>query len=270
MYDRIDWGSMIHLIKDVWSHRNIVLSQISVELKLSTADTRLGYLWWIVDPVVMMAVYYFVVHVLMQRGGDDFHVFLLSALVAWQWFAKSVNAGTAAFPRSSALIAEVHFPLSLLLLVPIMVNGIYVFFGFIVVVLFVWRVPGPELIFLIPVMAVQAVLTLGIICFLAVLNVYLRDIQRIIGFILRAWWFLSPVLYSADLVLNSDKVSDTAKTLFMLNPFATLLPAYREILLRGNSPDWTALAFWGVLALGILQLSYMLLRSKESQIAKYV
>jgi len=240
------------------------------DLKLSTANTWLGYLWWIVDPLFMMMVYYFVVHLLFERGGDNYHVFLLSALVAWQWFAKSISTCTAAFPRASVLISEVKFPLFTLLLVPTLVNGIYALFGFFVVLLFVGELPSIALLYLIPLMLVQVILILGLACFLSVLNVYARDVQRMIGFVLRAWWFMSPVLYGIELVLENDKIPQLVKDLFLLNPFSTLFPAYREILLNGQIPDMINVGLWGGGSLIVLQAGTLLLRKNENRIAKTI
>ncbi|MCG8433572.1 MAG: hypothetical protein MJA83_06040, partial [Gammaproteobacteria bacterium] len=149
-------------------------------MRKSTVDLRLGPIWWLLDPLVMMAIYYFVVHLVLGRGGDNYHVFLLSGLVVWQWFARAMTRGTNAISSSVALITKIRIPLFTLLLAPVIVNMFYAIIGFMVVMLFAGQIPVFATLSLIPLMLVQCILTLALISFLSILRVFFADTGRLL------------------------------------------------------------------------------------------
>ncbi|HYD64549.1 ABC transporter permease [Azospirillum sp.] len=261
---------MIDMLKEVWRYRYVVVVQTWATLRASNVNTRLGPLWWFFEPLAMMFVYYFVLHTMMGRGGPGYHVFVLSALIVWKWFSQSVSQSAGTFVRNRNLILQVRFPLLCLIVAPILANLFHTLLGVAVVLLFALRVPGLELLYLVPLFLVQFLFTLGLSVLVSIVNVYVRDLEHSLSAILRAWWFLSPVLYDVSLVLESDRVPEFAKTLFMLNPLATLLPAYRGVLLDGVAPDMAAVGACGAVSLVLVLLGTALLQAQQRVIPKMI
>jgi len=261
---------MIRLGKDLSEYSHVLLVQVWVELKTSITNTRLGYLWYILDPLLLMIIYYFVVRVVFERGGPGYHIFILCGLVAWQWFAKSITRGTTAFGRSKSLIQQVKVPLAVYVLSPILIYMVFVLFGFAIVIIFSRNFNLPSLVFLFPLLIVQLLLTFSLCCFLSVANVHMPDIQKFVVYGLRFLFYLTPILYSPSRVLDSAKVPQIGKMLFLCNPFASLMPAYRDVLINGTVPHLTPILLWFGVSLMLLQIGILLVRSQSKAVPKMI
>lgn len=261
---------MIRLIEELYSYWNVLWVQIWVELKVSVVGTRLGYLWWILDPLFLMMVYYFVMGIIFQRGDPDYHVFLLCGLVPWQWFTRALILGTTAITRNTHLIKQTNIPLPIYILAPILIQMFFAFFGFAIVVLFVFKISFPLILFLFPLMFLQIIFTFGLSCFLSVANVYFHDTQHFIAYTLRFGMYLSPILYSTSQVLDSEKIPKIGKILYLFNPFVLIIPGYRDILMYGQSFDWRYLFLWIVVSLVLLETGLKLLRTRHGHVPKMI
>jgi ABC-type polysaccharide/polyol phosphate export permease len=142
--------------------------------------------------------------------------------------------------------------------------------GFAIVITFSYQFNFLIYIYLLPLLTVQLLLIIALSCFLSVTNAYLPDIQKFVLYGIRLLFYLSPVLYDSSRVLNSDKVPIFAKTVFQCNPFASLLPAYRDVLIRGLVPDMEIILIWFGIAVILLQLGVMLVRNQRNYIPKLI
>ncbi|MBL28856.1 MAG: hypothetical protein CMM50_15040 [Rhodospirillaceae bacterium] len=255
---------------EIWNARPILRSEIQSELKSSIADSPIGYVWWFAEPLAMMLVFYFLIGVVFQRGGEGYLMSILTALVAWQWFAKSIGNSTTAFIKSKKFISAINFPLSTLVLARVATNFVYFFFGMVLVVVFNYNSLSKMMFFLPILIFVQFIVTLGFGILLALVTVFVRDVQRMIPVVLRALWFLSPVFYEASDVLMSDKVPAWGKMLFQLNPLSTLLTSYRAVILYGEMPQWSGLAAWSAVGLLLIALGGVSLRRTGGILPKLV
>jgi ABC-type polysaccharide/polyol phosphate export permease len=134
-----------------------------------------------------------------------------------------------------------------------------------VVVLGVLAIFGPrhpEGLLVLPLLvAIQIVMNLGFAYLLAAANVFFRDIQHILGILLTAWYFLTPVLFSIDLLANRP----TERELLYLNPMTSVIVSYQRALLDGIAPEWDRLAYSAVFAMVIFALGFAYFRrSKDS------
>lgn len=240
------------------------------ELKNNTANNRLGFLWWFLDPLAMMAVFYFVVQVVFKRGGEDYHLFILSALLAWQWFARSLTGSANAIAGAAGLLSRTRVPPGALILVPIIANGMFALVGLLLVKLISGTSWGMQTLWVFPGLLVQMLLSAGIGTLLATLTPVFPDIRRMLGFITRAWWFLSPVLYDASRVMDASGVPQWAKTAFMMNPMTVLLPIYRWALLDRGTVYLDKLPVLAVISFVLLVVSIFVLRWALPRIMKMV
>lgn len=229
---------MLKLIRDLWTYRGVLYAQLIADLRSSVVGTRLGYLWWLLDPLFLMAIYYFLVQGVLQRGGDDYAFFIFCGIVPWQWFARSLQGAATAFTRNKSLILSVPVPYSVYVLSPIVLHSAFALFGLALMLAvydatLLWRLP-----LVLPLMLVQLLLTFGLGLLLASATVFLRDLAKFADYGIRILFYLSPVIYTVDRVVGSETMPAWAKTVFMLNPFAHLLPEYRDVLLQrwGNPP----------------------------------
>ena len=257
---------MIKFINDIVVHWHILEVRIWSDIKSTVVGTRFGYIWWVLDPIFMMLIYYYVVHIVLSRGGPDYAYFLLTGLIGWQWFTRSFNLGVAAFTRNSGLIQINPSPLGHYILSPILVHLFFAVIGFFFVTLLIdpmnllfW----PGLIFI---LITQLLLTFGLCCFFAVLNVFFRDTVKLFDYILRALMFFSPILYAPERVLEAPSIPQWLKILFQLNPFATLIPAYRDVILHASFGINFETLLLSVISIVLVQLGLMFLRNFQNRI----
>jgi ABC-type polysaccharide/polyol phosphate export permease len=254
-------GLVVEAARDIWSRRRLVWYLVRADLKKKGADSLLGNLWWVLDPLLQMLVYVVLVEVLFQRKQPDYPLFIFAAILPWKWFTSSVGDGITAVTAQDRLIKQVHFP-KIVLPTAAAVAGIANFaFGLIPLfaLLLLWyptRLSGYLL--LVPLIAVvQLVFTVALTFAVSAINVFFRDVGNLSRHVLRLWFYLSPALYGQTTI---NQLATDHKELFRimeLNPFYTLFTAYRSVIYGAETanngsvppmaPDWAAL---GGLALG--------------------
>jgi homopolymeric O-antigen transport system permease protein len=121
----------------------------------------------------------------------------------------------------------------------------------------------------IPVIAVvQLLFTLGVATLLAAVNVFYRDVSNLSRHVLRMWFYLSPVLWSADDISHITGKQEWLGTLVVLNPFYQLLASYRNVVYEGHAPHWAGLFWLAVFSLGLLILAVWWFKRVEPSFAK--
>jgi ABC-2 type transport system permease protein len=125
------------------------------------------------------------------------------------------------------------------------------------------------MLLLIPVIAVvQFAFTLAVSIALSSLNVFYRDVGNLARHFLRLWFYLSPGLYSIDLLKEAGRDYPELLQIVLLNPFAVLFEAYRDVIYVGRAPDWLGLAILLVVSLGFVALATLLFKRVEPAFAK--
>jgi ABC-type polysaccharide/polyol phosphate export permease len=250
------------------ARRDLLRELVVSELKVSSAETYLGWFWWLLDPLLMMLIYWLVVGGLLGRGLDQYApypIFVLCALVPWKHLSTSVSQSTSVLRAREPLIKSVSFP-TIVLPVSLILSGfVYFLFGFAVLTAsaVIWRSPhhtgGLLPLAQVPLlMVLQVTVVTGLCLPLASLGVAVRDLTNLMNHVLRAGFFLSPSLYGIDLVqgLLEGRLGGTAAQIgfyaYMLNPFAVLITGYRDAVFYGRflpAELWLIVAVEAVLLL---------------------
>jgi len=222
---------------------DLVLTLTQKEIKVRYKSNLLGYFWSLANPLALATVYYLAVQVFLRVQIDNYIVFLIVGLFSWQWFNNYLVTSCGAFLLNASLIKRTVFPRFVL---PIALNlqnafhfvmSIPVIFGLLIqqnVRLHLATFYGP--LVLIP---AQFLLLLGLGLVLSTVNLFLRDVERIVVILLNMMLFLSPVIYPIDMVPQAYQ-----KFIWM-NPMTPILEAWRGIFLEGT-------VRWGLVGLGYL------------------
>jgi ABC-type polysaccharide/polyol phosphate export permease len=268
-------------ISDILSRRRLVRYLVQADMKKRGSDTFLGNVWWVLDPLLQMAVYVILVSVIRSRSAPDFPLFILAALLPWKWYQSVVNDATSAVVSKDKLIRQIAFP-KLVLPVSAATAGVVGFaWGMVplglLMLLFLDRIQ-PIMLVWIPIIAVvQFVFTMGSAILVSAANVFFRDLGKAIGHGLRLWWFLSPGLYSLQDVRATALVQDypIIGTLVGFNPFAVLFEAYRGVIYGGadgvsppHPPDVVSLLFLLAGSVALLAIAVVLFKRVEPEFAK--
>ncbi len=259
---------MIRLYDEIVTHRTALLTLVEVNVKTTVSSTRLGWLWWLFNPLITMAIYYFFVNVILGRGGDNYHLFVLTGIVAWQFFAVALAGSTTVIINNQQLIRQVALPISMLVTIPPLVQLFFGAVGTSIIMLWNYSAVGLHSFAVIPLLLLVAMVSYGLGLFLAVFNVYIKDTKEIIGYILRAGFFLSPVLFPASRIIESDRIPEIAKVLFQLNPMSWIITSLRTILLDGKLYSWQEFFILFALILLLIQAGLFWIRRQGSQIIK--
>ena len=241
----------IQTVKDIYSYREMIYSFVRRELRGRYKGSILGFFWTFLNPLLQLCVYSIVFSTIIRQGIDKYYLFLFVALIPWIFFSSSVTGGAASVIAEKDMVKKIYFPREVLPIAHVTTNFVNMLLCFIVIfaVVIVSRTPINFLaiLCLIPVWIVEYILALGMAFLASSVTVYFRDMEHILGIIMMAWQYLTPVLY------NLDSVTDpTVKFIFNLNPMTPIIAAYRDILYWCKIPDLTNL-LWA-LALGIAVL----------------
>ena len=260
-------------IRETLSRRRLIAYLVRADLKKSGADTLLGNVWWVLDPLLQMLVYYVLVGVILQRNTyPDYPLFIFSAILPWKWFDSTVKDGIGSVVSQERLIKQIYFP-KLVLPVASTVSGVVNFaFGLIPLVAMVVIFYPDRLsawILLIPFIAVvQFLFSIGVAVAVAAINVFYRDVGNLSRHVIRFWFFLSPTLYGLDKVEGIVGKSEVVKIWYTINPFTYILGAYRSVIYEGKPPHWLGLAIVGVGSLVLIALAIILFKRVEPTFAK--
>jgi ABC-type polysaccharide/polyol phosphate export permease len=232
-------------LREVWSRRRLTRYLVQADLKKKGADTILGNLWWVLDPLLQMLVYVVLLTIITKSTKPDYPLFVFGAILPWKWFTSSIGDGITAVTAQEKIIKQVNFP-KLVLPFAAVTGGIVNFaFGLIplvaLLVLFYPHRISANLLFLPAVAAVQFVFTIALATALSATNVFYRDVGNLMRHLLRLWFYLSPALYSADQVTNLTEKSRTLNLIFSLNPWSPMFESYHNMSYDGLPPLWEQL-----------------------------
>jgi len=202
-----------------------------------------------------------------DTGGIPYPVFAYSALVPWSFFATSLSFGILSLVNNMNLVTKIYFPREVLPLASIgaalvdFAAAAVVFAGMLVAYR-VW--PQIHALWVIPLVGVQIILTVGVTLLGSALIVFLRDMRFVIPLVTQVWMYATPVIYPVELV--PEKV----RSYYFLNPMAGIIDGYRRVLVLGEPPRMTALLIGTVVACLLLLLSYQVFKRAEPLFADLI
>jgi len=250
----------------LFAYRDLLWLLTLRELKSRHRQTLLGIGWVLLQPVAMMLVFtaVFSVFVRVPVEGMPYAAFAYSGLISWLFLANAVGTGTTSLVNNMNLITKANFPREIIPLSVILTMGFdflvgFALLGVLAVALGVQPTPAWAAIPLI--MVVQVAFTTGLVLWTSALHVLRRDLGSVLPLLLQSWMFLSPVVYPVTVIPESYRA------VYMLNPAAMLLEAYRGALFFGSVPVATTVVPAAVLAGVVLVSGYAYFKSVEPRFA---
>ena len=243
------------------SHKELLSNLTLRELRSRYKRSFLGWAWSTINPIVYMIVYTIVFKYFFHAnpkpgspsGLNIYALFLLSAMLPFNFFQSSVMGSLSSLTGNANLIKKTYFPRELLPASTVFSNFVShaIEMGLLLVVLLAfgdWRalIYLPVTVFL---MLVLALFALGLGLMFSALNVYFRDIEHFLGIFFLVWFFLTPIVYSFDTLGSAGK--PWVKLLLKANPMTDAALSFRATLYDGTHPGWFQLAYfvtWAVAA----------------------
>ena len=225
---------MIARAQELVSYRSLVRNLVTKDLKVRYKNSFLGFVWSLLNPLLMMAIYTVVFTKVLPSSLENFEVFILTALLPWNWCSRSLTLCASSLIDNSTIINKVYFPRALLPVSAVVSEAVNFLLALpaLFLLMFWFEVPLTAWVCYLPVlMVIQAILLAGLGLFLAALNVVFRDTGVILEVLLLAWFFLTPIFYDI-----SDISQEWAPWMYRLNPMAAILGEYRAILYFQQPP----------------------------------
>jgi len=237
--------------------RDLLANLTLRELRSKYKRSALGWAWSLVNPLATLAVYSLVFGLILRvqaprgnpSGTHNFALYLSCALLPWNFLANSLGTGVMAIVGNAGIVKKVWFPRELLpisvvlswtvslLIEMALLATAFLAFGNMVL---------PWIPMVLAVIVLQTAFCTGLAMLAAAANVYFRDVQHILGILLQVWFYLTPVVYSVNLVQSHGQ-----KLFFFyrLNPLYHFVAAYRALLYDLRAPS---AATWGAMIISAL------------------
>lgn len=256
----------MQIIKEIFQYREMIANLIRKDLRGRYKGSVLGFLWTFLNPLLQLGVYTMVFSIILRAAIEKYYLFLFVALIPWMFFSACLSGGCAAVLNDKNLVTKIYFPREVLPISFVTSNFINMLYSFIVVLIVVVLM-GDHINFLawiyLPIiMLVEYLLALGCTLITSALTVYFRDLQYFLGIVAMAWQFLTPVMYSVDMV------PDKLMPFFMMNPMTSIVIAYRDVLYYGQIPAIETLALPLIISLIVLVLGELIFRCLQRNFAE--
>lgn len=259
----------------LWGHRRILYLLVMRDLRVKYADTRLGYVWSILEPLILAAIYWLIFTKLMERqvGEAPYIVYLLCGLLPWQWTQGSMREAMRTFTKDSKLVRSAKLPREIWVLRVVFSRMADLVLALPVIALFAGLndlAPDWQVVLWPVGMLLQAMLLTGLGLALAPVALLYRDVERVIRLLLRMTFFLSPVLYGIHDVQRRVGGSGLVADLYILNPLAGIFDLYRTAFFADSWSGWRPLIVSIVAAPVMLVIGALVFRRYERAVLKEI
>jgi len=217
-----------------WAHKGELLYLLVVkELKVRYKSRFLGYVWALINPLAFALVYWIAFKFIMRVEMANYSLYLITGMFPWIWLSLGVTNGARSYVHNSSLIKKASMPRAILPLSCVAQETVHFIFALPVIVAFVvfagdhamraawlWQVPL--------LIALQVAFVYPLALAFALVNVYVRDIEYLVGIGFSLLFFATPMVYSVSMV------PEAYRGLFELNPLHALMQSWRSVMLEGT------------------------------------
>ncbi len=257
----------------IWESRSVLLVMVRRDLRIRYARSALGYLWTILDPLSMAGVYYVVFVIIFDRGKvghQPYILFLLSGLLAWQWFNAAVTDSCRALMNEQKMVRSSSLPRELWVLRGVIAKGIEFVFSLPVLaaITVIYAIQGHtelnwRLVFIPVAMVLQFILLSGLGLLLSPLNVLVTDSERVVRIILRVLFYATPIIYATTTHIP------WIHAILICNPLTGIMELYRAGFFYFEM-DKLALASSALISIGVAAFGSYMFRRLERPMLKEI
>jgi ABC-2 type transport system permease protein len=225
-------------LKDLWRNRDLLVLLTRSELKIKYKNSVLGYLWSMLNPALVLTIYFMVFKIISKNNQPDFAIWLFAGLLVWNLYNNAAMSSTTVVVGKAGIIKKVAFPRELLAMstvgVAVVLFAIQV--GVLIVFLAAFQLtPDWGSLWLLPLAFVALlVFTSAVSIFLSAVNVYLRDTQHLTEVALMAWFWLTPIVYPFGQV-GSHLAKYHLTWLYLANPVAPIAMTFQRVIYNQTS-----------------------------------
>lgn len=256
--------------KDVYKYYGYMVRSAKSVLKTEVANSYLNWIWWLLDPLFTMLVYYVIFGLIFDGKEKYFVIFLFIGITMWNFFNKNVVQSVNMIKRNKPIVSKVYIPKFILLISNMMVNGFKMLISWVLVafMMLAWRVDISLRIFwFIPIMAVLVIFTFGFSIHLVHFGVFVEDLSNVINIAFRLLFYMTGVMFNIETRIDNPVYQHI---LLYWNPIAMLMHDMRNVLLYKKPPCWEGLLIWTGVGLILSVLGIRQIYKNENTYVKVI
>ncbi len=260
---------MKRFVGDIRKYAYFSLYAAKTDLKAEVANSYLNWVWWVLEPLCNMLVYYYVFGSLLDNTQQYYIVFIYIGLLLWVFFNKTLIYSVKLVRTNREIVTKVYVPKFILLFSNMMLNGIklLISLGILAVMMIGLKVPvSMNIFYIIPIFFVLFLLTFGLGCNLLHFGVFIDDLSYAITIIFNMLFFLSGVFYDIETTLKAPLGNILAR----INPVAVLINSMRNALLYQKVPDFQILGIWCLISIVLCCIGVRTIYKNENSYVKVV
>lgn len=253
---------VIPYVTETLSHIQFAYEKARLDLRGAHKDTWLGRLWNVLNPLLLAVVYFLLVVVIFGGGrstldGVQVLTQIVGGLFLFSFFSASVSLGARSIVGGGNFVLNTRLP-RMILPIASVISAFLTFLPSLLIYAIFHVVAGYpigfHLLWMVPIIGILVIMSLGMSMVFATLNVYFRDVASFLPFVIRIWLYLTPIIY---LYSNIPAILEWALT---VNPIGTLFASWQQVLFDGGAPSLTFLGIafaWSLVALVVGSLMFM-------------
>ncbi|WP_408069591.1 ABC transporter permease [Butyrivibrio sp. JL13D10] len=260
--------STIDRLKELYYYREMIFTQVHRNLRGRYKGSALGFLWTFLNPLFQLIVYTILFSVILRSPEEQYSLFLFVTLIPWIFFGTCMSEGCGCLRDAEDMIKKVYFPREVIPISYVVSQFINMLLCFIIVFVALFiagRLDKPAVLIYLPlIMLIELSLALGLVFVFSAWTVYLRDVKYMLSIITMAWQFMTPVMYSVDMI------PDNLRGIFYLNPMTSVIVAYRDILYYQRAPRIGTLSLACFMGIFFLTVGWHLFNKLKRKFAEYL
>ncbi len=253
------------------THNNYsyLIQQFTItDFKLRYSHSILGYLWSLLNPLLMFGVLYVVFSIFMRFGGvKHYQIYLLSGIILWNFFSETTSSGMTSLLTKSSLLNKVYFPRIIIPLSSTLTNAITLFLNIVIFSVFLIiakvRVTYAAIFSLLTLIEL-VMLAFGVSMILSSFYLKFRDLSHIWGVFLQLGFWGTPIIYPVDIVPARFHI------LFKINPMARLINNFRMAVIFGEIPGFRNIVYNLVLVLSLFFFGLIVYQKRQKYFAEWL
>lgn len=253
------------VFKGLYEYRELLKTSIKKDIRGKYKSSILGVIWSFLNPLLQLAVYAIVFPLIMKSNIPNYTVFVCCGLIPWTFFSTAISRTSFVMIENANIIKKVYFPREILP-ISIVTSGLVNFLISCIIIFIFLIFTGigfsKYLIFFPLYVLIEYILILGFVFILSSVTVYLRDLEHIIGVVIQALFYATPIVYSMSMI---PKAFDWV---FKINPMAYVIQGFRDTLYYQTMPDLQGLAIIAVFSLVLLYVGYRIFYRLQKNFAE--
>lgn len=256
-------SKLINTISELWKKKLLIYNFSMMDLKIRYRNSILGFLWTVLEPLLILTILYLVFTNIFDTKIDNFPLYILLGLILWNMFQKGTTIGLNSLVSRSGIITQIYFPREIPAISASLTSLYMVFFEIIIFGLFLVAfqfTPSVTILILPLIILLEFVLLLGTNLALSVLNARFKDIQFIWAVVLQGGFFLTPIFYKLDIL------PEPLQQVLYFSPLVHIVEMAHDVVLYDKLPSLENVGMGIITSFAVLLIGYLIFRKMEPRV----